>query len=53
MRIYYSFPHLSLMSRKKEIGSLYSCEMDVDELKSIYQREFIGEQVKPLQFLLL
>ena len=34
------------MSRKKEIGSLYSCGMDVDELKNIYQKEFIGEQIK-------
>ena len=42
----YSSINLSLMSRKKEIGSLYSCGMDVDELKSIYQREFIGEQIK-------
>lgn len=42
----YSSINLSLMSRKKEIGSLYSCGMDVDELKNIYQREFIGEQVK-------
>ena len=42
----YSSINLSLMSRKKEIGSLYSCGMDLDELKSIYQKEFIGEQVK-------
>ena len=42
----YSSINLSLMSRKKEIGSLYSCGMDEDELKNIYQREFIGEQVK-------
>lgn len=42
----YSSINLSLMSRKKEIGSLYSCGMDVDELKNIYQKEFIGEQVK-------
>ena len=42
----YSSINLSLMSRKKEIGSLYSCGMDVDELKNIYQREFIEEQVK-------
>lgn len=42
----YSSINLSLMSRKKEIGSLYSCGMDVNELKSIYQREFIGEQIK-------
>ena len=42
----YSSINLSLMSRKKEIGSLYSCGMDVDELKGIYQKEFIGEQIK-------
>lgn len=42
----YSSINLSLMSRKKEIGSLYSCGMDVDELKNIYQKEFMGEQVK-------
>lgn len=42
----YSSINLSLMSRKKEIGSLYSCGMDVDELKNIYQKEFIREQVK-------
>ncbi len=41
----YSSINLSLMSRKKEIGSLYSCGMDVDELKNIYQKEFIEEQV--------
>ena len=42
----YSSINLSLMSRRKEIGSLYSCGMDVDELKNIYQKEFIEEQVK-------
>ncbi|WP_243342930.1 ABC transporter permease [Anaerococcus sp. AGMB09787] len=42
----YSSINLSLMSRKKEIGSLYSCGMDVDELKNIYQKEFIEEQIK-------
>ncbi|WP_055078544.1 ABC transporter permease [Lagierella massiliensis] len=42
----YSSINLSLMSRKKEIASLYSCGMDVDELKNIYQKEFIEEQVK-------
>ncbi|MDU5437559.1 ABC transporter permease [Peptoniphilus lacydonensis] len=42
----YSSINLSLMNRKKEIGSLYSCGMDVDELKNIYQKEFIGEQIK-------
>ena len=42
----YSSINLSLISRKKEIGSLYSCGMDVDELKNIYQKEFIEEQVK-------
>ena len=42
----YSSINLSLMSRKKEIGSLYSCGMDVDELKNIYRKEFIEEQIK-------
>lgn len=42
----YSSINLSLMSRKKEIGSLYSCGIDLDELKNIYQKEFIEEQVK-------
>ena len=42
----YSSINLSLMSRKKEIGSLYSCGMDVYELKNIYQKEFVGEQIK-------
>lgn len=44
----YSSINLSLMSRKKEIGSLYSCGMDLDELKSVYQKEFIYEQIKSL-----
>ena len=42
----YSSINLSLMSRKKEIGSLYSCGIDLDELKNIYQKEFIQEQAK-------
>lgn len=42
----YSSINLSLMGRKKEIGSLYSCGIDVDELKNIYRKEFIGEQIK-------
>ena len=42
----YSSINLSLMSRKKEMGSLYSCGMDVDELKNIYRKEFIEEQIK-------
>ncbi|WP_105300358.1 ABC transporter permease [Anaerococcus marasmi] len=42
----YSSINLSLMGIKKEIGSLYSCGMDVDELKNIYRKEFIEEQIK-------
>ncbi|MDD7353479.1 MAG: FtsX-like permease family protein [Peptoniphilaceae bacterium] len=42
----YSSINLSLMSRQKEIGSLYSCGMDLDELKKAYEKEFIGEQIK-------
>ena len=40
----YSSINLSLMNRKKEIGSLYSCGMDTNELKNLYQKEFIIEQ---------
>ena len=42
----YSSINLSLMNRKKEIGSLYSCGMDTTELKNLYQKEFIIEQLK-------
>lgn len=42
----YSSINLSLMSRKKEIGTLYSCGMDILELKSTYEKEFFLEQVK-------
>lgn len=42
----YSSINLSLMSRKKEMGSLYSCGMDTDGLKNIYHKEFIEEQIK-------
>ncbi len=42
----YSSINLSLMNRKKEIGSLYSCGMDTNELKNLYQKEFIIEQLK-------
>ncbi|MDT2768197.1 hypothetical protein ACWOA6_09680 [Globicatella sulfidifaciens] len=34
----YSSINLSLMSRKKEIGSLYSCGMDLNELKKLTRR---------------
>ena len=49
----YSSINLSLMSRKKEIGSLYSCGMDLDELKSVYQKEYINEQIKSLIIVIL
>ncbi|WP_455257284.1 FtsX-like permease family protein [Peptoniphilus asaccharolyticus] len=49
----YSSINLSLMSRKKEIGSLYSCGMDVDELKNTYQKEFVGEQIKSFIIVIL
>lgn len=42
----YSSINISLISRKKEIGSLYSAGMDIDELKSNYEKEFILEQIK-------
>lgn len=49
----YSSINLSLMSRKKEIGTLYSCGMDLDELKSTYLGEFIEEQIKSFIFAIL
>lgn len=42
----YSSINISLISRKKEIGSLYSVGMDIDELKGNYEKEFFLEQVK-------
>ena len=42
----YASINLSLISRKKEIGSLYSSGMDVGELKEKYEKEFFLEQVK-------
>lgn len=49
----YSSINLSLMSRKKEIGTLYSCGMDLDELKSAYRGEFIEEQIRSFIFAIL
>ena len=49
----YSSINLSLMSRKKEIGSLYSCGMNLDELKRVYEREYINEQIKSLFIVVL
>lgn len=49
----YSSINLSLMSRKKEIGSLYSCGMDLDELKNVYEKEYINEQIKSLLIVVL
>lgn len=42
----YSSINISLISRKKEIGSLYSAGMDINELKENYEKEFFLEQVK-------
>lgn len=49
----YSSINLSLMNRKKEIGSLYSCGMDTNELKNLYQKEFIIEQLKSFVLVIL
>lgn len=35
-----------MISRKKEIGSLYSSGMDIDELREKYEKEFVVEQLK-------
>ena len=42
----YSSINISLISRKKEIGSLYSSGMDIDELREKYEKEFVVEQLK-------
>ena len=49
----YSSINLSLMSRKKEIGSFYSCGMDLDELKRVYGKEYLNEQIKSLLIVIL
>lgn len=42
----YSAINISLMSRKGEIGTLYSLGMDKESLKRQYSSEFIKEQIK-------
>ena len=42
----YASINLSLISRKKEIGSLYSSGMDISDLKGKYEKEFLLEQIK-------
>ena len=49
----YSSINLSLMSRRKEIGSFYSCGMDLDELKRVYEKEYLNEQIKSLLIVIL
>lgn len=42
----YSSINLSLMSRRKEIGTLYSIGMDIQDLRNHFSREFLFEQGK-------
>lgn len=42
----YSTINLSLLNRKKEIGTLYSCGMNKSELKKKITSSFITEQIK-------
>lgn len=42
----YSSVHLSLFHRKREIGSLYSCGLEREELRRRYRREFLIEEAK-------
>ncbi len=44
----YSSINLSLMARKKEIGSLMSCGIDEEELKNKFIKDFIFEEIKSL-----
>ena len=49
----YSSINLSLLNRKKEIGTLYSCGMDKSELKKKLTRSFIMEQIKSFFIVIL
>ncbi|MDU3087528.1 MAG: FtsX-like permease family protein [Peptoniphilus harei] len=49
----YSSINLSLMARKKEIGSLMSCGIDGEELIYKYTRDFILEEIKSLAIVLI
>ena len=49
----YSSINISLISRKKEIGSLYSTGMQISELKEKYEKEFVLEQVKSFALVIL
>lgn len=42
----YSSINLSLISRRNEIGTLYSCGMDKQEIYSKYNRQFLIEEIK-------
>ncbi|MCY3035586.1 MULTISPECIES: ABC transporter permease [Aerococcus] len=42
----YSSINLSLMNRRKEIGTLYSIGMDIQDLRNHFSREFLFEQGK-------
>ena len=48
----YSSINLSLMARKKEIGSLMSCGIDEEELKNKFIKDFILEEIKSLAIVL-
>ena len=49
----YSSINLSLMARKKEIGSLMSCGIDEEELKNKFIKDFIFEEIKSLAIVLI
>ena len=49
----YSSINLSLMARKKEIGSLMSCGIEKDELKNKFTIDFIIEEIKSLAIVLI
>lgn len=42
----YSSINLSLMSREREIGCLYSCGMDKKMIHTLLRKEFIAEEIK-------
>lgn len=49
----YSSINISLMNRKKEIGSLYSAGIEKSDLKNKYEKDFIIEQVKSFLIVIL
>lgn len=44
----YASINLSLLSRKRQIGSLYSCGMEKEEMMRLYLMEFVTEEIRAI-----